>query len=159
VAAVGLVGKAVTLPAGAVDTGCAVVTIVVGVCVAEPGVLGAGGMVGDTAIGETVRSNGSSECRWKIDCATSSLDKVQICLMRCRNFGGCCSSGVDESSCPTESPRSKSSTKQRNPGKFMFPQNNPLSLLIQIGQCKSTYISPNSVASMNLWFWVFVAEM
>jgi hypothetical protein len=128
VPAAGLVGKAVTLPAGTVETGCAVVTagaIVAGV--ADPGVLGAGGMVGDTAIGETVRSTDSSECRWKIDCPTSSLDKLQICLIRCRNFGGCGSSGVDESSCPTESPRSKSSTKQRNPGKFMFPPNNPLS--------------------------------
>jgi hypothetical protein len=121
VTATGVAGRAVALPAGTVGTGCAVVgsAVEAGGRVDGPGVEGAGGMVGVGTIGETVRSNVSPECRWKIDCPTSSLDKAHNRRRGCRSFRRCgssSSSGVagtdDESSCPAESPRSTSSTKQ-----------------------------------------------
>jgi hypothetical protein len=123
VAATGVAGRAVALPAGTVGTGCAVVgsAVEAGGREVGPGVVGAAGIVGVETIGETVRSNVSPECRWKIDCPTSSLDKAHNRRRGCRNFRRCGSSTSavgggagpdDESSCPAESPRSKSSTKQ-----------------------------------------------
>jgi hypothetical protein len=77
-----VVGEPVRSTTGTSDTGSVVTRgSVVGVWLAGGSGATVVGGDGDKATGETVLSKESSECRWKIEWLTSSLEKANSCLI------------------------------------------------------------------------------